>query len=250
MPTSHPYRRVLAIDTATPVQAICLVDGDTCLEHRVLKVRYNHGSSLLKNVDTLLASQGLDLGDLDLFCAGLGPGSFTALRVGLAMAKALSRSREKPITGVSSLAAQAYATACARQDATVITAIDARRAEVYAGGYRWDPDQGLLTAVPEAALSPRALVDAVEAIDGPVVLLGDGVQTYAELQRLAARDGVDHLPLALAPPSALGVALLGRARALRDGPDDRISLEPNYLRPSDAKLPNIAPHPDYPHPDE
>lgn len=246
-PTS--YRRVLALETATPVQALALLDGDLCLEHRVLKVRYNHGSSLLYNVDQVLKSQGLTVHDIDLFAAGLGPGSFTGLRVGLATAKALARASEAPIVGVSSLAALAYQPACLHPGRAVFAAFDARRREVFGGAYRFDKDTGLVEVLAEAALSPEDFADVLRQAacgsDQPPLLIGDGVSAYAELRALAAEELVHHIPRALAAPSALATAILGREKALRQGPDDLVSLEPNYLRPSDAKLPNITPHPDF-----
>ena len=255
MKTQDPtFRRVLALETATPVQALALLDGEVCLEHRVLKVRYNHGSSLLQNVDQLLKSQGLTVQDIDLFAAGLGPGSFTGLRVGLATAKALARAAEKPIVGVSGLAALAYQAASFHPGRPVLAAFDARRREVFGGAYRFDEEAGLTDLLAEAAFAPAEFVEAARAFateeSAPALLIGDGVMAYAELRAFANEAGVHHLPPALAAPSALAIAILGRRRALATGPDDLVSLEPNYLRPSDAKLPNIQPHPDFPQSDD
>jgi tRNA threonylcarbamoyladenosine biosynthesis protein TsaB len=244
---NEPYQRVLAIETATQVQALSLIDGSRCLEHRISRVRYNHGSSLLRNVDLLLTEQGVDVEAVDLFAVGLGPGSFTGLRVGLATAKALSLATKKPIVGVSSLAALAFQPAQANPGATVIAVLDARRNEVYAGAFRWSLKEGLIEVMSEHAIAPQELIERMEAEPaGPLVIVGDGVGVYTSLRTWASTEGVVHLPEALAMPSALAIGLLGRLRALTEGPADRASLEPNYLRPSDAKLPDIAPHPDYP----
>ena len=239
MPDSHTdeYRRVLAVDTSTRVQSIALLDGDELLEERTRRVAYNHGSSLLDNIDAIFDGQQLELGEIDLFCAGIGPGSFTGLRVGLASAKALSRAADEPIVGVSSLAAQAWGPARINPEATILSAIDARRREVYAGAYRWSGDE-LVAVLDDRAAAPDDWVQtATDELSGPLVQIGNGAERYDALRDWAA----DHLTTVstdIAGPSAVGVARLGRRKAIEHGGDDRVSLQPNYIRPSDAVLPD------------
>src|SRR6056297_1404685 len=151
--SSPDFERILAIETATSHQAVALIEGTELKEHRVQRVRYNHGSSLLQNIDHLLQAQGIEVAEIDLFAVGLGPGSFTGLRVGLATAKALARATDKPIVGVSSLAAIAEGPARANPQATVLATFDARRREVYAAAYRWIDDE-LVSVLDACALSP------------------------------------------------------------------------------------------------
>ena len=84
--------RALAIDTSTKAQSLALTDGDRVVARRITHVRTNHSESLLRNIDDMLAQARWGLSELDLVAAGLGPGTFTGLRVGLATAKALARS--------------------------------------------------------------------------------------------------------------------------------------------------------------
>ena len=243
------YKRVLAIETATPVQALALLDGENLREHRVQHVRYNHGSSLLQNVDQLLSARKIELPDIDLFAVGLGPGSFTGLRVGLATAKALARSVKKPIVGISSLAALAYAAARINPGATVLTAIDARRREIFGAAYRWTPE-GLVSIIDDCAVDPAEFRERVEAeLEGPIVLVGDGQSKYPALRQWK-HPNLTIVPPDLATPSAIGVARLSRRAAQADGPADLIALEPNYIRPSDAVLPDKPPGPMPPAPDQ
>ena len=246
---STTYELVLGIETATRTQAIALIEGDKLVEHRVRRVVFNHGSSLLKGIDELLEERRIELGDIDLFAAGLGPGSFTGLRVGLATAKALSRSVGAPIAGVSSLAALAYGPARTNPDATVVASIDARRGEVYAGAYRWS-DGELMTVVKDRAAAPERWIAYVESeLDGPFLQVGDGQLRYPVLKDWSHPELVT-LSTDIACPSAVGVARQARHVATTDGPHDLISLEPNYIRPSDAVLPDKPPKPMPPDPDE
>ena len=246
--TSEKFARMLAIETATSTQAVALIDGDELLEHRVRKVVFNHGSSLLETIDQILEERTVELADIDLFCVGLGPGSFTGLRVGLATAKALSRAVDSPIVGVSSLAALAYGPARTAVGTTIAASIDARRHEVYAGAYRWKNGE-LITVVDECALSPEDWIDEVtDGVSGPLLQVGNASRRYDALAAWESSD-METISPQLVTVSAVGVALLGRFTAATAGPDDRHRLEPHYIRPSDAVLPEDEPEPMPPKPE-
>ncbi|TXD38136.1 tRNA (adenosine(37)-N6)-threonylcarbamoyltransferase complex dimerization subunit type 1 TsaB [Lujinxingia vulgaris] len=231
--------RVLAIDAATRIQALALLDGDQLLENRSQRVRYNHGSALLANVEALFDAQALNLSQVDLVAVGLGPGSFTGLRVALASAKALARAHNKPIIGVSSLAAAALPLALSSPDQPVCVAFDARRNEVYAALFA-ARDHTLTTLLPENTYAPDDLARQLRALNlsTPITLLGDGIAPYPALQNLCDDPAFHTPPSFLNTPSAIGVALLARQRLATHGPDDLVALEPNYIRPSDARLPS------------
>ena len=248
-----PPHRVLSLDTSTRVQSIALLEGDEPLEQRQRRVHYNHGSTALAYLDALLQSQNLSASDVDLFVCGLGPGSFTGLRVGLATMKALARATGRPIEGVSSLAAMAYPHArTLGPGALVCAAIDARRREVYGGCWRLtqptDDGQapGLEALVAPAAFAPQdlqrqltALLEAHPQVER-LQIVGTGSQRHP-----AMVPPDDPRVLALPPwlqpaPDPVALATLGRLQVVRRGQgSDLHSLEPDYCRPSDAEL-NLA----------
>ncbi len=245
MSNSEPtWRRVLALDTATRTQSLALMDGPTVLEHSQRQVKFNHGSSLLTHLSETLEEHRLEVGELDLIAVGIGPGSFTGLRVGLAIAKSLARAENIPIVGVSTLAALAYPVAIGHQFAAVCPMYDARRQEVYAGVYVYD-EPHLRQLEPDQTASPEAMREKVLEIattSRPVILVGNGPRKYDELAAWDMPDvnwetpDVTVLPPWADGPSALGIALLGREKAQHGKLDDIASLEPNYIRPTDAEL--------------
>lgn len=170
---------------------------------------------------------------MDLIAVGLGPGSFTALRVGVANAKALSLACDVPIVGVSTLAAMAYTPAKIAPNATVWAGIDARRGEVYAGAYQWR-DGALHTVKPDAAYDPEQLARDLEQSTTPSVWLGFKTQNYDALSAMTGPNLVA-LPQSMGLPSASGTAMLAAQHFEQHGPSDLASLEPNYIRPSDAE---------------
>jgi len=229
-------RYVLAVDTATPTQTLALLDGEETVVRVERRVRYNHGSTLLASIDAALTEKKLTAKDLDLIVCGLGPGSFTGLRVGLSAAKGLARAASVPIIGASTLAAIAHRTALTHPMQPIAAAIDARRGEVYAGIYQWSG--GALECIHEdAAMSEDVLRDAIierATPEQPGWFLGYNTGSYDALQDFSGT-----AVTALAPRwvslDPVGLALLGGARFEAEGAANVRVLEPNYVRPSDAE---------------
>jgi tRNA threonylcarbamoyladenosine biosynthesis protein TsaB len=190
----------LAFDTATAVATSALVDDDEVLGERVSRAQ-----TLLEDVDALLRQAGAHPSDLDRLAVGLGPGSFTGVRIGLAVARGLALSLDLPGAGVSTLVALAAGALGA------MPVIDAKRREVFT----------LLDGEPRV-LTPQEL----PLVEG-VVCVGDGAKRYRQLleERGAAvppDDDERHLPRA-----RFHAALAGKPRSVDE-------LEPLYLRVPDA----------------
>jgi tRNA threonylcarbamoyladenosine biosynthesis protein TsaB len=196
-----------------------------------------HGGRLPGALMDLLAATGRKLSDIEGYAIGLGPGSFTGLRIGLATWKGLAYATRRPIAGASSLAAMASAAAAgAGEGSTIVPLLDAKKGEVYAGFYRVAPGGVIEPAAPEAALSPSALVarlSALAAEGARPATLGAGLDAYRD-----ALAGTPRLAGAVATPPAVEVARLA-ARALEGADYDAarlFALEPHYVRPSEAEL--------------
>jgi tRNA threonylcarbamoyl adenosine modification protein YeaZ len=99
---------ILALDCSTLTLSLALLRADgSVVEHRLVKPPIRQSEALPGEVDALLKAHGHSLADVTGFVCGLGPGSFTGLRIGLATAKGLAYALKKPIVGASSLAALA-----------------------------------------------------------------------------------------------------------------------------------------------
>ncbi|MCA9538895.1 MAG: tRNA (adenosine(37)-N6)-threonylcarbamoyltransferase complex dimerization subunit type 1 TsaB, partial [Myxococcales bacterium] len=81
--------KLLCVDTATAIESIALIDGHVVLTERAVRRTKGHGPGVLDDIDEALAGIGWKLADLDGFACGLGPGSFTGLRIALATLKGL-----------------------------------------------------------------------------------------------------------------------------------------------------------------
>jgi tRNA threonylcarbamoyladenosine biosynthesis protein TsaB len=190
---------ILAFDTATSTATAALVrDGAVLGERTSVAVR------LLEDVDALLNGAGVEPSDLDALAVGIGPGSFTGVRIGLAAARGLALSLDLPVAGVSTL----EALAAGAPDA--IALIDAKRREVF------------LQRADEVLALPAATFDAPGR-----TCIGDGAVRY--------REHLEHTGAAVPPDDS--ELHLPRARfhaqLARDfGPAE--SVEPLYVRAPDA----------------
>lgn len=235
---------ILGFDTATPATVVALLDEatgtavearddpDTASAH---PRRPGHMTRLLALVDEEMRAVGAGWDDIDRIAVGVGPGTFTGLRIGVATAQALSRARDIDLVGVStlhSLALGAAREAESGEDA-VLAVIDARRGEVFTAGWSL-VDVADVHADP--LLAPQAVpVDALtETLGGHGrnwVAVGDGSVAFrAALERSGARipkddskrnrvSAIDHCRLAL---------------GLSPEPPD--GVRPEYLRLPDAEI--------------
>jgi len=237
---------VAALDTATLTLSCALVDVAPGAAPRLRCERTEHapragsgaaatgghGARLPGALRDLLVAEGLKLPDVEGYAIGIGPGSFTGLRIGLATWKGLAYANRRPIAGASSLAAMALAAApSAPPGATLVPLLDARKGEVYAGFFR-AAGEGVEPVAPEAALPPEALLARLATLPAPLAF-GGGLDAYAD-----ALEAVPRLGGAVAFPPALAVAALAAPRLLGAAFDAQalFALEPHYVRASEAEL--------------
>ena len=124
----------LALDTSGTFCALALAEDDGSVRAASLfQSKRSLSRRLLGEIDGLLSRNGLTLSDMTAFAVGLGPGSFTGVRVGVTTAKTLAQVEEKPLVGVGTL--DAYAEALSGLNAALLPVLPSRRGEVYAAIY-------------------------------------------------------------------------------------------------------------------
>jgi tRNA threonylcarbamoyladenosine biosynthesis protein TsaB len=232
---------LLGLDTATPATAVALLDEarpDAAIERRhepAPGARPGHAEQLLALAAELLGEAGLTFAEVDRIAVGLGPGTFTGLRIGVATARALAQSTGAELIGVSTLRALA---AAAEHEAPagsgVLAVIDARRGEAFAAGWR----DGAPVLAP-AALAPQRLARCVVEEGGGWLAVGDGALRFRpDLEGAGCSVPPDGSPQHGVSARAICRLALGAPKgAARD------LVVPDYLRPPDAVLPRkkIAP---------
>lgn len=225
--------KVLAIETSTLVGSIAVVELAGGIANELASAcdeSGNHSQRIIEHIDSVMSGAGVLFGDLAAICIGIGPGSFTGLRIGLATAKGLALATNTPLWPASSLAALACT---APASPLVIAAADARRGEIFLGGFR--PGQTAVESIAaEKVVKPSAFAQSVleiaevAGVDQPLIV-GEATTLYPQEVRAAGQVAKD----APQTPQAKGVALVAAAG---DRLDQRLLAAPAYVRPSEAEI--------------
>ena len=220
---------VLGVDTATDYAVVGATADDEVLHEASIGPepggRPRHSEVLLPEIErSVQAAGGWDR--IERIAIGIGPGSFTGLRIGIATARALAQARGLPLAPVVSLAALGRGIRERRRADLALPVFDARRGEAFAALFERDGEEVWLPFVGP----PDELADRVHDLDRAPLAAGDGALRFAaELEAAGAT---------VAPPedaihrvAARHVCEVGEAAA--EAPTDQI--QPLYLRPPDAK---------------
>jgi tRNA threonylcarbamoyladenosine biosynthesis protein TsaB len=239
--------KVLGFDTATAATTVALCDfpGEGLqIEARddpPRGARPRHATHLMALIIKLLEQAGASWNDVDRLAVGVGPGTFTGLRVGIATARALARAREIPLVGVSTLESLALNVRCTTDQAAgadaVLGVLDARRREVFAAGWRRGGNEGGSgRGLEHRLLSPRALPPGdlaalIADLGCSALAIGDGaVEFRSVLERSGALIPADDSELHRV--TAMNHCRLAESRH-GSAPDE---IHPEYLRLPDAEI--------------
>jgi tRNA threonylcarbamoyladenosine biosynthesis protein TsaB len=216
--------RVLAIDTALGSCAAAVLDtaGGAIVAHESLAMQRGHAEALMPLIARVMERAKLKFSDLDRIAVTAGPGSFTGLRVGTAAARGLGLAAEKPVVGVTTLAAFAAPLIAADDSTPVVAAVDARHDHVYLQVF--GPGGRTLVA-------PRlsALRDALRAAAGGSPRL---VGNAAEILARAWPSG-EQPPGQVEQRAAPDIGWVARLGAAAD--ETAAAPKPLYLRAPDAQ---------------
>lgn len=221
--------KFLAIETATRQLGVALIEDERLLASYEVLAQYPHAVELPAAVTRVLTEAHATWNEVTAMVVDIGPGSFTGLRIGLAFVKALCFSSKIPVVGVASL--DVLAAGLPLSPHPICPILDAKQRNVYAAVY------GLQAGRParrtDYLLGP--LRDVLPAMEGSVIVLGDGVALYHE-QILARWPDAHVAPTECWFPRAATLARLGRERFLEGHRDDPGRLVPLYLYPQDCQI--------------
>ena len=223
-------RLILGIETSSDFGGVALADEGGVVAEELTRRRLNHSEELVKLISSALKGLRSGLDDLQGVAVSIGPGSFTGLRVGLAAAKGLCLSKGLPLLGIPSL--DALASMCPESSLPVHAIIDAKRGEVYWSSYRYE--SGMQTRTGEyIAVTPQGLV---ERISEETMLIGSGVDVYRDFIVENRKELAKFVTPNPQSPLPSVIAVLGLQRLKANQIEKIESLEPIYIRPSDAEI--------------
>ena len=218
---------LLAVDTSTTQVGLALYDGARVIAEYAWRSSQRHTVELAPAIAELLARCGLTMDNVHVLGVALGPGSFTSLRVGLALVKGLAFSKNIPVVGIPTLDILAHAQPVSRK--SLLCVIHAGRGRFAVGVYK-SSRKGWQAQGPARVVSLEALMDEAKS---PVIVCGEF--SAEEIQKIKNRDIRLISPAGSVRRPAV-LAELAWARWQAGSVDDEASLAPIYLH-TDGSLP-------------
>ncbi len=220
--------KILFIDASTKSLCLGIYNNAKVYEYN-LETGRKLSSLISVTIKRVVEAAGLQISDIDYFACGLGPGSFTGMRVVIATIKALSYALKKPIIGISTL--DILASGVKDANALIVPIIDAKRNLIHCSVYK-RKNHRLLRLSPYALLSEE---DFFRKVKSNSVLLGDAVALYKDkiLQNIK---GVKVLDNDYWYPKAHNMIELVLDRIKRKKFMDAFSVKPIYLYPKECQI--------------
>jgi tRNA threonylcarbamoyladenosine biosynthesis protein TsaB len=220
---------ILALDTATRWTGLALHDGKSVIAEQGWRGLHTQTVELTPAIGQLLARSDINVADLRAVAVAIGPGSYTSLRVGLAVAKGLSLAHQIPLVGVPTL--DITAASIGLRTGSLVVIVEAGRKRVIAGMYRWQEKKGWQA-------SERPIVETWETLlfhlETSTTFAGEISPEAAKLIR-ASKKPFYLVPAAASVRRAGFLAEIGWQRIRQGLVDDAASLSPSYMRDPSGK---------------
>lgn len=231
---------VLGIETTGAFASAALIDDDTVLGYVKGTDRFSHLQNLMPQIESIVRESGVALKDIDVIAVSCGPGSFTGIRIGVSSARALSQVLGTPCVTVSSLEALAMNAVSeageageAGENVLVCPMLDARRSQVYAGGYFLE-DGWPVEKIKAGPYMLDEFLQKAQSYDS-ILLMGDATDTYAEKIAELRPKGTETASADIKYQDAVTVARLGAKIYAEKGGLAYNQVEPDYMRIAEAE---------------
>jgi tRNA threonylcarbamoyladenosine biosynthesis protein TsaB len=226
--------RLLAIETSGKMGEFAVVSEGGVLSESTVDVAGRLVEKGIGEVEKVLAQVPITLAELDGIAVSMGPGSFTGLRVGLAIAKGLCFRRDLALVGVPTL--DAIAGAQRARAGFIVPVMDARRGEIYLSIYT--SDGSVVSRLTDyLALKPDAAIEMIRRECGasPMLIVGEAITPYGDALAAGLGHGAElaseeEWRVRSRVVGRIGLSLLGQGRVL-----DPVTAEPMYIRLSEAE---------------
>lgn len=224
--------KVLAVDTSTSAATAALMEDDRLISEYILNISRAHSQKIMGIIQELIDKSGIKPADIDLYACSAGPGSFTGLRIGASIIKAMAQTFNKPVVAVPTLDALAFNLYnCA---GNVCPMLDAQRGTVYSSLYSWQ-DGSLVKSDDLGVILIEDLIQLVKDKAVPTTFLGDGAIIFnEELKR--GLESYYVAPAGILLPRAASCASMALEMYDKGSFDTYNSFRLTYIRRSQAEV--------------
>lgn len=224
--------KILAIESASVTASCALAENDFILGEITLNHKKTHSEKLMPLIELLLNELSISIRDINLIAISEGPGSYTGLRIGAAIAKSLAYAVNIPIANIptmKSLAGNIY-----DLNNLIVPIMDAKAGRIYTGIYKWD-DNELKTVKEQFACTIDELIEILNKNSQSVIFSGDGSVNYRNKLNEGLNIKKGFAAAKFNNLNASTLAYLAHKMALDNKLISAFDFKPQYLRLSQAE---------------
>lgn len=221
--------KILAVDTSSKICAVAILEDSNAIDEIKLDNGKTHSENLMPILKEVLEKNNITLDKIDLIAVSVGPGSFTGIRIGIASIKSIAEVYKLPVASVTSLETLARNIETEDADTTIVSLIDAKNNQVYAGFF----DNQYNLKEDEYADDINVILEKASKYN-KFVFVGDGAKIHEELikNKFANKEVVFAEKNS---QSAINTGKLGYKKFLESNLKNADTILPIYLRKSQAE---------------
>ena len=224
--------KILGIESAGITASCAISEDDILLCEYTQNHKKTHSEKLMPLIVKAIEESEFSLNDIDVIAISKGPGSYTGLRIGAAIAKGLAQALDIPMVAVPTM--KALAANVFDSNKYIVPILDAKGGRAYSGIYRWDNNE-LKTIKDQFPTNIEDLIDIINDLDNDVVLNGDGSVNYREILQSKVNKNISFAPEKYNLLSASSVNYVGYQLIKENKMISYYDFSPEYLRPSQAE---------------
>ena len=223
---------IFAVDTCSMSSSCAIADENRIIAEFTVNHKKTHSEKIMPQIEAMFKAADITVNDIDAFAAAVGPGSFTGVRIGVAIVKGFSLAANKPCISVSAIEGLSYG---ARHfNGLVVPILDARRNQVYSGIFKSD-GRKIKRLTPDRAVELSVLLEELKGYDENVIFSGDGVPVFKEEVVRTIGDKAYFVPNPYVYNLASNVAQIGIEKFENGEITEGGLLVPEYVRLSQAE---------------
>ncbi len=224
--------KILGIESASITASCAISEDEILLCEYTQNHKKTHSEKLMPLIVKALEDNEISLNDIDVIAISKGPGSYTGLRIGAAIAKGLAQALDIPMVAVPTM--KALAANVFDSSRYIIPILDAKGGRAYSGIYKWE-NNNLVTVKEQFPINIDELVDIINGLDNDVVLNGDGSVNYKEVLQSKINKKIYFAPEKYNILSASSINHVGYQLIKENNMLSCYDFSPEYLRPSQAE---------------
>ena len=221
--------KILGIDTSSKFLNIALSEDESIIKEEFHLLDRRHAIELVPRIKELLKTSRVSINKIDAFVIGVGPGSFTGMRIGVSAVKGFGIASGKPCIGVASM--DSIASNAIDRGIDIVPVIDAKRGQVYAAIYRRNRKN--IARISDYILTP--VEKLMKSVKGEALFLGDGLILYKDKIKSLNKKAA-FLEEAYWYPGAGNLIKLGFSKIKKAKKANLDKLTPLYLYPEDCQV--------------